>query len=123
MSSKHSSDNNPKGHEFLQNILSTRGQSSVKESSPSKADNTLNSKDDSAKIKSVLEVDKKIENPLAPNAPRDKEPAAEDEKVEVVDKSKIIRSEEHTSELQSRFDLVCRLLLEKKNRRDDDKIS
>src|SRR5699024_11282263 len=27
------------------------------------------------------------------------------------------RSEEHTSELQSRFDLVCRLLLEKKNDR------
>src|SRR5437868_11090011 len=25
------------------------------------------------------------------------------------------RSEEHTSELQSRFELVCRLLLEKKN--------
>src|SRR5699024_11659922 len=29
-----------------------------------------------------------------------------------------VRSEEHTSELQSRFDLVCRLLLEKKNERD-----
>src|SRR2546428_6631529 len=28
---------------------------------------------------------------------------------------RIIRSEEHTSELQSRSDLVCRLLLEKKN--------
>src|SRR5699024_11593450 len=28
------------------------------------------------------------------------------------------RSEEHTSELQSRFDLVCRLLLEKKNTND-----
>src|SRR5699024_11474561 len=28
---------------------------------------------------------------------------------------KQFRSEEHTSELQSRFDLVCRLLLEKKN--------
>src|SRR5699024_11278121 len=28
------------------------------------------------------------------------------------------RSEEHTSELQSRFDLVCRLLLEKNNRRE-----
>src|SRR6266496_2719769 len=28
------------------------------------------------------------------------------------------RSEEHTSELQSRRDLVCRLLLEKKNRHD-----
>src|SRR5699024_11454989 len=27
------------------------------------------------------------------------------------------RSEEHTSELQSRFDLVCRLLLEKKKER------
>src|SRR5699024_6557270 len=37
----------------------------------------------------------------------------------VVDENKTIRfmdrSEEHTSELQSRFDLVCRLLLEKKN--------
>src|SRR5437868_11176645 len=28
------------------------------------------------------------------------------------------RSEEHTSELQSRFDLVCRLLLEKKKKTD-----
>src|SRR5699024_11423893 len=27
---------------------------------------------------------------------------------------RVLRSEEHTSELQSRFDLVCRLLLEKK---------
>src|SRR5207248_5110779 len=27
-----------------------------------------------------------------------------------------VRSEEHTSELQSPYDLVCRLLLEKKNR-------
>ena len=32
-----------------------------------------------------------------------------------LDKLKVVaRSEEHTSELQSRFDLVCRLLLEKK---------
>src|SRR5699024_12805063 len=29
-----------------------------------------------------------------------------------------VRSEEHTSELQSRFDLVCRLLLEKKKQKD-----
>src|SRR5699024_12649666 len=29
----------------------------------------------------------------------------------------MVRSEEHTSELQSRFDLVCRLLLEKKNQK------
>src|SRR5699024_11827844 len=31
----------------------------------------------------------------------------------------LLRSEEHTSELQSRFDLVCRLLLEKKNVRQN----
>src|SRR5207249_11802485 len=35
--------------------------------------------------------------------------------VEIADEpSRRLRSEEHTSELQSRFDLVCRLLLEKK---------
>src|SRR5207247_11051115 len=32
----------------------------------------------------------------------------------VVNRSRTRRSEEHTSELQSRVDLVCRLLLEKK---------
>src|SRR5207249_10666639 len=32
------------------------------------------------------------------------------------DASRRARSEEHTSELQSRFDLVCRLLLEKKKK-------
>src|SRR5437868_8995268 len=30
-----------------------------------------------------------------------------------------VRSEEHTSELQSRFDLVCRLLLEKKKNKEE----
>src|SRR2546421_2039130 len=34
-------------------------------------------------------------------------------------KSVDLRSEEHTSELQSRSDLVCRLLLEKKNERSE----
>src|SRR5438067_7452004 len=33
------------------------------------------------------------------------------------------RSEEHTSELQSRFDLVCRLLLEKKKQKKGDNTS
>src|SRR5699024_11759012 len=32
------------------------------------------------------------------------------------------RSEEHTSELQSRFDLVCRLLLEKKKKKNNIKV-
>src|SRR5438477_5602879 len=32
----------------------------------------------------------------------------------------IVRSEEHTSELQSHVNLVCRLLLEKKNEKDED---
>src|SRR5207249_9884355 len=31
--------------------------------------------------------------------------------------TQLSRSEEHTSELQSRFDLVCRLLLEKKKKK------
>ena len=33
-----------------------------------------------------------------------------------------VRSEEHTSELQSRFDLVCRLLLEKKKEKKEKNI-
>src|SRR5437868_9155413 len=33
------------------------------------------------------------------------------------------RSEEHTSELQSRFDLVCRLLLEKKKKTVDQSLN
>src|SRR3712207_8826736 len=35
--------------------------------------------------------------------------------IEILKEPMIIRSEEHTSELQSRQYLVCRLLLEKKN--------
>src|SRR5699024_12427872 len=38
------------------------------------------------------------------------------EKIEKKKENKNPRSEEHTSELQSRFDLVCRLLLEKKKK-------
>src|SRR5260370_30199263 len=34
-----------------------------------------------------------------------------------------LRSEEHTSELQSHLNLVCRLLLEKKNSTNDDVVS
>src|SRR5699024_11453676 len=33
-----------------------------------------------------------------------------------------LRSEEHTSELQSRFELVCRLLLEKKNKNESSRL-
>src|SRR5690625_1461776 len=35
----------------------------------------------------------------------------------ISDADRLVRSEEHTSELQSRGHLVCRLLLEKKNKR------
>src|SRR5689334_23698037 len=34
-----------------------------------------------------------------------------------------VRSEEHTSELQSQFHLVCRLLLEKKKKKKKDQIT
>src|SRR2546428_5841178 len=36
-------------------------------------------------------------------------------RIDLLDDAVEARSEEHTSELQSRSDLVCRLLLEKKN--------
>src|SRR2546422_7704330 len=38
-----------------------------------------------------------------------------DKRLNVVFTERVNRSEEHTSELQSRLHLVCRLLLEKKN--------
>src|SRR2546428_3323183 len=38
-------------------------------------------------------------------------------------RERLARSEEHTSELQSRSDLVCRLLLEKKKKRPRDHCS
>src|SRR5699024_11405037 len=41
---------------------------------------------------------------------------------EIADLMERMRSEEHTSELQSRFELVCRLLLEKKKKRKKSKI-
>src|SRR5207253_6132025 len=40
-----------------------------------------------------------------------------------VSKQVHLRSEEHTSELQSRGHLVCRLLLEKKNKTETDQIT
>src|SRR2546422_1925477 len=43
-------------------------------------------------------------------------PAAAGERVRVRGSAVAIRSEEHTSELQSRLHLVCRLLLEKKKK-------
>src|SRR5699024_11877796 len=47
----------------------------------------------------------------------------DNEALPLTDSVSPLRSEEHTSELQSRFDLVCRLLLEKKKKEaciDDD---
>src|SRR5207249_5044257 len=43
-------------------------------------------------------------------------PHARIETITLLPAPPLARSEEHTSELQSRFDLVCRLLLEKKNK-------
>src|SRR5256886_10647686 len=39
-----------------------------------------------------------------------------------VDEARIFRSEEHTSELQSQSNLVCRLLLEKKKKRTQNRV-
>src|SRR5206468_12115118 len=43
--------------------------------------------------------------------------ARADQRGGVVERAQQTRSEEHTSELQSRSDLVCRLLLEKKKKK------
>src|SRR5687768_18301934 len=61
-----------------------------------------------------------------PGTPRGRRPDGRDESADVGQRSEgdrirrlyFLRSEEHTSELQSRLHLVCRLLLEKKNRRN-----
>mgnify|MGYP007026198600 CR=1 FL=1 len=42
--------------------------------------------------------------------------------IEVNDQNVLNRSEEHTSELQSRRNLVCRLLLEKKKKQKNEKM-
>src|SRR5437868_10100564 len=47
---------------------------------------------------------------------RHREPAARSGRGARPGHERRVRSEEHTSELQSRFDLVCRLLLEKKKK-------
>src|SRR5690606_40162541 len=41
---------------------------------------------------------------------------------EISDEARAVRSEEHTSELQSRENLVCRLLLEKKKKAQNNEI-
>src|SRR5256885_4084993 len=50
-----------------------------------------------------------------PEGPGDDEAAAEAIPAEAAEQERAERSEEHTSELQSPCNLVCRLLLEKKN--------
>src|SRR5699024_11451698 len=66
---------------------------------------------------------------IAPDNARDHQRHLEEEHMSTIgfigvgEIASAMRSEEHTSELQSRFDLVCRLLLEKKkkdsNRQDN----
>src|SRR5207248_7818847 len=52
--------------------------------------------------------------PGAMRSRRDRRPNRHRPHAQAPGRSRIIRSEEHTSELQSPYDLVCRLLLEKK---------
>src|SRR5687768_18251276 len=54
--------------------------------------------------------------PVGLDAPA-RRPGLGDRGVEVLDVVLLPRSEEHTSELQSRLHLVCRLLLEKKKKK------
>src|SRR5207249_12336365 len=68
------------------------------------------------------------ERPALPRADRQKTDARDFRGMprqawELAARQQADRSEEHTSELQSRFDLVCRLLLEKKNYTGRDVVS
>src|SRR5699024_10179188 len=63
--------------------------------------------DDESKVE---EVDEAVETELAGGGGSDDSQKSS----EAHNWKRALRSEEHTSELQSRFDLVCRLLLEKK---------
>src|SRR5207249_10764814 len=60
----------------------------------------------------TLDMVRRIEDAMAKRI-RDLEWMSPETKQQALEKLAGIRSEEHTSELQSRFDLVCRLLLEK----------
>src|SRR2546422_8470980 len=67
-------------------------------------------------VESAVTDDTKTANDLSPvQAQRTWDHQAEDN---VIDR--LERSEEHTSELQSRLHLVCRLLLEKKKNKQDE---
>src|SRR5699024_11772588 len=65
-----------------------------------------------------------IQNAYGPETPENQYPIEYEEYMEsyeglrryLNDEIQSDRSEEHTSELQSRFDIVCRLLLEKKKK-------
>src|SRR3712207_8684267 len=64
---------------------------------------------DHAPVEALLHVDQLLGLALEEPRDRDSGPAGDNEG------DVVFRSEEHTSELQSRQYLVCRLLLEKKN--------
>src|SRR2546422_4591781 len=63
-------------------------------------------------LEDVRDLSKRAEQPGGVPVPLDT--TALRQRAELID-ARIGRSEEHTSELQSRLHLVCRLLLEKKN--------
>src|SRR5947209_16330328 len=57
--------------------------------------------------------------PVKVRLPQASQSASVTQTIGITDMTITYRSEEHTSELQSRQYLVCRLLLEKKNTRDE----
>src|SRR5688572_31587414 len=72
-----------------------------------------------ARTKSMGAIGDNVEKLLEINAPG---PAAE-EKMRAASPISYVRSEEHTSELQSQSNLVCRLLLEKKKKTYKNRLS
>src|SRR3712207_8747437 len=85
------------------------------EGSPSLTDVlALNGKSEDDILRFVAPAEKNSEHPLAEAIVT----GARERGIEVGDAARFERSEEHTSELQSRQYLVCRLLLEKKKNQE-----
>src|SRR5699024_12045720 len=67
------------------------------------------------RARQLLPIDEVMEHHLLGRTPQTSGQSVDDEQhAGLPQLQRVRRSEEHTSELQSRFDLVCRLLLENK---------
>src|SRR5437773_4355526 len=68
---------------------------------------------------SAIKQDRRRQNAVPTSGSHRRKPAKKIAPTSTIEPSNVARSEEHTSELQSHHDLVCRLLLEKKKKQKE----